>query len=100
MTPLAPQAAAGSGPTIEQRLAALESVFKIEPGGSVTIHCRDLKIITDGSFGVQSSSGLNLKAGMSIRIDASMDLRLRASNAANLEAAATLTLRGSQINEN
>src|SRR5690349_13928777 len=98
LIPLAGQTPA-AGPSVEQRLAALESVFKIDPGGSVRIRCRDLTIETDGSVRLQSSSGVEVRAGMSIRIQANMNLTLKADNQAELSAQSTLTLKGSTINE-
>jgi hypothetical protein len=94
MHPLTPRTAL-AGPTLEQRLAKLESVIKVETDGSVTIHCTRITIKADTSVDIASGTNMVVKGQMTVRVETGANLSLRAGADLDLLAAAALNLRSS-----
>ena len=72
----------GTQTDIEQRLARLESVIKLEADGSVTIECR-------GKVKIRSAASVEIEGGMSVLV--------RGGATVEVAAAATLTLKGAAL---
>jgi hypothetical protein len=85
--------AGGPGSDLEQRLAKLESVIKVENDGSVTIECNNkIKIRAATSVEIEAATTVIVKGGANVEVQASASL--------NLKAAAVVNVQGSVVKLN
>jgi hypothetical protein len=91
---LAPRLALTPVSDVEQRLARLERIIKIEDDGSVTIECNKITIKAASTVEIECATNLRVRSSMNLRLDAGANLSVNGCSNVEVQAGAGLSLKG------